>query len=185
MDNASLPGARAKMSSPSMTIFGVSLSSRVTRVSRNAAELGSTQSGQPGPPGRLMKPGEEQKESFRLKARIQTNRDNRRSRVALMLLVLVAYVSLISTTHHHGQVGRPASESSISSGEHRNSSGAPASTDSSHCATCRLQRSFDSALRSSISPDLCARSLSYETCQREPNLLGASVVFSSRGPPLI
>src|SRR5882672_11598172 len=106
-----------------------------------------------------------------------------------MLLVQVAYASLISATHHHGQVGLPTSDSdisSISSGEDRNSSGAPSSNDPSHCATCRLQRSFDSALRSpSITPDLCPRSLSYETCRREPHLLGAFVVFSIRGPPLV
>ena len=120
-----------------------------------------------------------------LKTRTKETRPERlRSHVALTLLVLVAYASLINGTHHHRQLRQPASESAINSREDRNSSRAPASNDPSHCATCRLLRGFDSALRApSISFDLCPQSVSYETCPREPDLPGASVVFSSRGPP--
>jgi hypothetical protein len=126
-------------------------------------------------------------ETLVLKTRTKQIRPDRvRSHVALTLLVLVAYASLINWTHHHGQLRQPASDSGISSGEDRNSSRAPASSDPSHCAACRLQRSFDSALRApSISFDLCPQSLSYETCPREHHLPGASVIFSSRGPPFV
>src|SRR5882724_11384987 len=114
----------------------------------------------------------------------QIRPDRVRSRVALTLLVLVAYASLINGTHHHGQLRQPASDSGISSSEDRNSSRTPASNDPSHCATCRLLRGFNSALRApSISFDLCPQTLSYETCPREPDLPEVSVVFSSRGPP--
>jgi len=101
-----------------------------------------------------------------------------------MLLVLVAHASLIGATHHHGKVGQPASDSSITSGEDKNSNGAPSSGDPSNCATCRFQRNFDSLLRApSVLIDLCPQSLGYEICLRDRHLLGACVVFSSRGPP--
>jgi hypothetical protein len=107
-----------------------------------------------------------------------------RSRVAIILLGLVAYASLVNATHHHGWTGAPTAGSRIRSSEDSNSNGAPASDHKSHCATCRLQRSFDSGLRSpSISLELIRQAVTYQTCSHKPNLLGACVVFSGRAPP--
>jgi hypothetical protein len=108
-----------------------------------------------------------------------------RSSVAWVLLVLISYASLTIATHHHSQVPPPASDPSISSSEDKEPNGAPFSGDSSNCATCRLQRTFDSALRApSISFNLTAPFVVHETLPCNRHLSGACVVFSSRGPPL-
>ena len=100
-----------------------------------------------------------------------------------MLLVLVSFASVINATHHHDRL-RLASDSSISYGGEENSNGAPGSSDASHCAACRLQRGFESALRSlAITFEIRPHTLIYEAGPREPDLLGASIIFSSRGPP--
>ena len=122
-----------------------------------------------------------------LKARInQTRTGKARSRVALALLFLVAHASLLTVTHHHATTPAvdSASETSISSRESKSSNGTPVSSDSSHCASCRLQRNFNSVLRSpSISIALSPACVSVEVFQREARSLGARVVFSGRAPP--
>jgi hypothetical protein len=124
-----------------------------------------------------------------LKVRInQTRIGKARSRVALALLFLVAHASLQTATHHHATSPAIASafETSISSRESESPNGTPGSSDSSHCATCRLQRNFSSALRSpSVSFALSPATVSFEVFQREARSLGALVVFSGRAPPSV
>jgi hypothetical protein len=116
----------------------------------------------------------------------KTRPNNTRSRVAAMLLVLVAYASVANATHSHGPAARPASASSVCSTEDKGSSGTPASDHKSNCPTCRLQRSFNSALRSpSISFELIQQIVPCQTCRREHRSVVAFVVFSGRAPPLL
>ena len=102
-----------------------------------------------------------------------------------MLLVLVGYASVKNATHNHGPATGLLAGSGISSSEDKDSSGAPGSDHKSHCATCRLQRNFNSALRSpTVSIELIKQPVPEETCHCALNLLGALLVFSGRGPPL-
>ena len=106
-----------------------------------------------------------------------------RSRASLILVVLVAQASVASAVHHHPFSTPPASESSFSSPDDASKTGTPSSSERD-CPTCRLQRTFASALGVPAVVFLVeSRPLIRETYSRQNYLFNASFFLSNRGPP--
>lgn len=111
--------------------------------------------------------------------------DKSRARIALVMLLLVAHGSIISAAHHHSIFLSPEVSPASVSRRPNPSDQAPRSNDPSHCATCRLQRVFNSSLRSSsisLDPSGSVLILASLSCAILP--LEARIVFSGRAPPL-
>jgi hypothetical protein len=119
--------------------------------------------------------------------RVFNRRINPRARLALVLLLLTVHAFLISVTHRHGGAAierdSPAGlgfSSNDNGGSHR----APGSSDSSHCATCRVQRDFASGLRSqAVVIAFTPITIGWDTLRPKASPLPSLTVFSSRGPP--
>jgi hypothetical protein len=114
-------------------------------------------------------------------------RIDKRARLALVLLFLTTHAFLISVTHHHGITSvatSPSAALGFSASDNGGSDRAPGSNDSSHCATCRVQRDFGSGLRSqSIIVAITPKSIGRDTFRPKACPLASLTVFSSRGPP--
>src|SRR6185295_3053343 len=100
------------------------------------------------------------------------------------MLLLVVYASIANATHHHSASPRKGSSpQSVVRTSHPSERG-PHSGDPSHCTSCRLQRVFNSSLRSSsIGVDAASGVVTFATLRCDRCSLGASIVFSGRAPP--
>jgi hypothetical protein len=110
-----------------------------------------------------------------------------RSRTAsLALLCLMAHALFVSVTHHHkpAQSSQPA-RAIITDARHGDSSHTPDSNGDAHCLSCRLQRNFNSNVQAtSLTVQFSDQPAVRDTLWCEPRLVGASLQFSGRAPPL-
>jgi len=105
-----------------------------------------------------------------------------RSRAPLILIVLVTQAWLASAVHHH-PLGAPSqSESSFCSPDDESKTGAPSSGERSNCPTCRLQRTFASALGVlKVSFLIESQPLRREQCSEQHYFFDSSIFLSNRG----
>jgi hypothetical protein len=106
---------------------------------------------------------------------------------SLVLLVLIAHAFFVCVTHHHDRARAGETLATISfTSEDGDSNDKPNSNSDSHCLSCRIQRTFESADRShSIAVELPLETAVHEKLLSHPCLNRPALVLSSRAPPLI
>lgn len=103
---------------------------------------------------------------------------------SLVLLILVAHALFVSATHHHAALEAPAAVS-VEARDGDGSTKQPQSSDTSHCLSCRVARSFEIGDRSHhLVVELPVETFVQEKllslrCTSRP-----FVVLSDRAPPL-
>jgi hypothetical protein len=112
-------------------------------------------------------------------------REHRPSRLhTLLVLALLAHAIAVGALHHHGLPIEP-DLAAVSSGHSTDSSGDPQSSHDSSCASCRLQRTFESADRAQAPLGELLEPV--RPRQATPTCLFVSefaATSSTRGPPL-
>src|SRR5690349_13091899 len=102
----------------------------------------------------------------------------------MILIVLVAQAWVASAMHHHSFSTPSQSESVFCSPDDASKTGAPSSGERSNCPTCRLQRTFASALGvRSVLFIIESQPLRRERCTDQNYLSDLSFFLSNRGPP--